>query len=58
LVAKVVGFEGDLVFDSTKPDGTPRKLMDVSRLAALGWCYKVSLEEGIRLTWRAVRDQL
>jgi GDP-L-fucose synthase len=58
LVAKVVGFEGNLVFDSTKPDGTPRKLMDVGRLAGLGWKYEVPLEEGIGLTWKAVRDQL
>lgn len=51
-MAKVVGFNGQVVFDSTKPDGTPRKLMDVSRLAALGWCYKVSLEEGLWKTYQ------
>ncbi|MGL5486320.1 MAG: GDP-L-fucose synthase [Shewanella sp.] len=51
-MAKVVGFDGQVVFDSTKPDGTPRKLMDVSRLAALGWCYKVSLEEGLWKTYQ------
>lgn len=51
-IAKVVGFNGQVVFDSTKPDGTPRKLMDVSRLAALGWCYKVSLEEGLWKTYQ------
>lgn len=53
LVARVVGFEGELTFDTTKPDGTPRKLMDVSRLHALGWHHKVSLKEGIRWTWNA-----
>jgi GDP-L-fucose synthase len=47
LVAKVVRFEGELVFDTTKPDGTPRKLLDVSRLRGLGWCAKISLEDGI-----------
>lgn len=50
-MAKVVGFEGDVVFDSSKPDGTPRKLMDVSRLASLGWSYKVELETGLRNTY-------
>lgn len=47
-VAKVTGFKGDLVFDSTKPDGTPRKLMDVSRLRALGWEAGIGLEDGLR----------
>ncbi|WP_034335473.1 GDP-L-fucose synthase family protein [Deinococcus misasensis] len=48
LVQKVVGFEGQLVFDPTRPDGTPRKLLDVSRIQALGWSAKVPLEEGIQ----------
>ncbi|HRQ56888.1 MAG TPA: GDP-L-fucose synthase [Azoarcus taiwanensis] len=47
-VARVTGFGGRLVFDASKPDGTPRKLMDVSRLAALGWTATISLEEGLR----------
>ena len=47
-VAKVTGFEGRLEFDATKPDGTPRKLMDVSRLADLGWKASISLEDGLR----------
>ena len=46
-VAKVVGYEGKIVFDTSKPDGAPRKLMDVSRLKALGWSYSVSLEAGL-----------
>lgn len=50
-VAKVTGFTGKLIFDATKPDGTPRKLMDVSRLAQMGWAYTVGLEEGIRGTY-------
>ncbi|MBY8203920.1 GDP-L-fucose synthase [Vibrio fluvialis] len=51
-MAKVVGFEGDVVFDSTKPDGTPRKLMDVSRLSDLGWRYQVDLEAGLTKTYQ------
>lgn len=48
---RVVGFEGELVFDSSKPDGTPRKLMDVSRLASMGWRYSIPLEQGLRQTY-------
>ncbi len=51
LIRRIVGFEGDLVFDTTKPDGTPRKLLDVSRLEALGWKARIALEEGIRQTY-------
>jgi len=47
MVARIVGFGGELHFDATKPDGTPRKLMDVSRLHSLGWKAKISLEDGI-----------
>ncbi|MCY6413450.1 GDP-L-fucose synthase [Acinetobacter sp. VNH17] len=47
-VAKVTGFTGHLTFDATKPDGTPRKLMDVSRLASLGWTASISLEDGLK----------
>ena len=57
-VARVIGFEGKLAFDATKPDGTPRKLMDVSRLHSLGWRHTTGLEAGIRRTWEAVRDKL
>ena len=55
-VARVLGFSGELVFDSTKPDGTPRKLMDVSRLHSLGWHHTTGLEQGIGLTWHVVRN--
>lgn len=48
MVGSIVGYKGDLSFDTTKPDGTPRKLMDVSRLHSLGWKAKISLEDGIR----------
>ena len=51
-MAKVVGFEGRVVFDASKPDGTPRKLMNVSRLESLGWRYKVDLESGLSQTYQ------
>jgi GDP-L-fucose synthase len=57
-VSRVLGFKGHLVFDTTKPDGTPRKLMDVTRLHNLGWRHTTTLEQGIRLTWDAVRNEL
>ena len=47
LVVRVVGFQGNLSFDTTKPDGMPRKLLDVSRLNALGWAPKIPMEEGL-----------
>ena len=51
IVARVIGFEIDLVFDTTKPDGTPRKLLDTTRLQALGWNPRISLNEGIQQTY-------
>lgn len=51
LVAKVVGYQGKILWDTSKPNGTPRKLLDVSKSAALGWHYRTELEEGIRLTY-------
>ncbi|MES2518318.1 MAG: GDP-L-fucose synthase [Bacteroidota bacterium] len=51
-VRKVVGFKGDLIWDTTKPDGTPRKLMDVSKLHALGWKHTIDLENGIALAYQ------
>ncbi|HHR6139288.1 TPA: GDP-L-fucose synthase [Providencia alcalifaciens] len=51
-MAKVVGFTGKVVFDSSKPDGTPRKLMDVSRLKNLGWSYSIKLENGLNKTYQ------
>jgi GDP-L-fucose synthase len=52
LVKKIVGFSGHIVFDATKPDGTPRKLIDVSKIHALGWRHKLELEDGIRNVYR------
>jgi nucleoside-diphosphate-sugar epimerase len=54
----VVGFEGEIVFDTSKPDGTPQKLLDVSRLAGLGWRASISLEDGIRRTYRWYRQHI
>ncbi len=51
LVGKTVGFRGELVFDTSKPDGTPRKLLDVGRLHALGWRASTDLEAGLRTTY-------
>ncbi len=51
-MAYVTGFKGKIVFDSDKPDGTPRKLMDVSRLKALGWESTISLEDGLTNTYQ------
>ena len=53
LINETVGFEGEIVFDTSKPDGTPRKLLDVSRMAAIGWKAKISLEQGLALTYAA-----
>jgi GDP-L-fucose synthase len=52
LVAKVVGYEGRIEWDTTRPNGTPRKLLDVSKAAKLGWTYKTELEEGIKLSYQ------
>lgn len=53
LVAEIVGFKGRFVFDSSKPDGTPRKLLDVSRLTKLGWKPRIGLRDGIEATYRS-----
>lgn len=57
LVKKTVGFEGEILTDGTKPDGTPRKLMDVSKLNGLGWKAKITLEEGIQKVYDAIKDR-
>ncbi|MDG1476971.1 MAG: GDP-L-fucose synthase [Vicingaceae bacterium] len=55
-IKDVVGFEGELTFDSTKPDGTPRKLMDVSKINNLGWEHKIDLQEGIEKVYNDVKN--
>jgi len=57
MIRKIVGFEGRLLFDSNKPDGTPRKLLDVSRMRQLGWSPSIGLEDGIRRTYEDYRSR-
>ena len=52
LIQKVIGFEGEIVFDKNKPDGNPRKLIDSSKLNALGWKPSISLENGLEMTYK------
>ena len=56
MLVQVIGFEGDLEFDTSKPDGTPRKLLDVSRIHGLGWQAEIGLDEGLRSTYRWFLD--
>lgn len=56
LVKQIVGFEGEIITDTSKPDGTPRKLMDVSKLTNLGWKASISLEEGIKKVYKEIKD--
>jgi GDP-L-fucose synthase len=58
LVGKTVGYTGRIVFDSSKPDGTPRKLLDVTKLTALGWSARMPLEQGLQLAYRAYLESL
>lgn len=58
LVVKAVGFEGEVVWDETKPDGTPRKLIDVSKLHSLGWTHKVEIEDGVRKLFEWYQESL
>lgn len=55
-IARVVGYEGEIVFDATHPDGTPQKLLDISKLRATGWAPKTSFERGLEMTYRAYLD--
>jgi GDP-L-fucose synthase len=57
MVKQIVGFTGDIITDTTKPDGTPRKLMDVSKLTNLGWKASISLEEGIKKVYEEIKDR-
>ena len=58
LVVKAVGFEGEVEFDATKPDGTMRKLIDVSKLHSLGWTHKIEIDEGVRKLFEWYQDSL
>jgi len=57
MIGSIVGFDGALEFDKSKPDGTPRKLLDTSRLSKLGWTPSISLEDGIRETYAWYLEQ-
>ena len=57
-IIRAVGFEGEAVFDKTKPDGTMKKLLDSSYVNSLGWKAKVSLDQGIRKTYDGYRDRI
>lgn len=57
-VMQMIGFKSQIVFDASKPDGTPRKLLDVSRLSNLGWQAKTSLREGISLAYQDFKNQI
>ena len=57
LISEIVGFNGKIEYDSTKPDGTPRKLMDVTRINSLGWKYKTELKEGIIKTYNFFKQK-
>lgn len=52
LIKKIVGFEGEIIYDTSKPDGTPRKLLDISKLTKLGWKYKIEIEDGLSMTYQ------
>ncbi len=57
LIKKIVGYNGELKLDSSKPDGTPRKLMDVNKINSLGWKHKIGLEEGIKMVYEEVKSK-
>jgi GDP-L-fucose synthase len=57
LVARTVGYEGEILWDASKPDGTPKKQLDVSRLAALGWRASINLSDGLMATYSTYQDQ-
>jgi GDP-L-fucose synthase len=52
MIAEITGFEGEIIYDTSKPDGTPRKLLDVSRINKLGWTAQIGLREGLEATYQ------
>lgn len=58
LIKKITGFQGEIIFDASMPDGTPRKLLDVSKLHSLGWRHKVELEEGITMAYEDFKNNV
>ena len=57
-IQNVTGHQGEIIWDSTKPDGTPRKLMDVSKMKAMGWTYSTELDKGIEKTYKWFLDNI
>ena len=57
-IAETVGYRGSIVFDPAKPDGTPRRLLDISRMTALGWNARTGLDEGLRLYYQSYRSEM
>ena len=57
-IAKIFSYEGEIVWDNTKPDGTPKKQLDISRLSELGWKAKIELDEGIKTTLKTINEDL
>jgi GDP-L-fucose synthase len=57
MIKEVVGYEGAIVYDSSKPDGTPRKLMDVSKLSKLGWNYTIPLKKGLEMVYQEYQSR-
>lgn len=58
LIKKIVDYKGEILFDTSKPDGTPRKLMDVSKIHSLGWRHKINLEDGIKMVYEEMKNKL
>ena len=56
LIMKVIDYQGEIKFDSSKPDGTPRKLLDVSKIHALGWKHTIELEDGLKMVYEEVKE--
>jgi GDP-L-fucose synthase len=57
VIRKVVGFKGNIRFNTSMPDGTPRKLTDIAKLTSLGWRYKVKLEDGIKMAYKCFSEE-
>jgi GDP-L-fucose synthase len=58
IIKKIIGYQGDIIWDNSKPDGTPKKLMDISKMESLGWKYSTNIEEGIKKTYDWFLDNI
>ncbi len=57
-IAKIIGYQGDIIWDSSMPDGTPRKVLDISRIKSLGWKPKTNLEDGLEIAIKDFKDNI